>query len=1085
MNGKQFINDIEDLVEAKLRPVDRIQAVRRILDKLFRDLTKKYPIVTTGLQPRMAYYCQQEKIDKQTTDLLNELRIFCNKVVHNEISEPTENNAKYCVKILAEFVSAIFKIELSAKIKAFYQDEKSFPPLLKSKRKQYKEISEIHGFIKRLSKEIRIDRYGKEFIDIIVESDDLGEISIRLTKTGDEDLITETAKTAWEYAEIIITDVLYQAEMGYYYSTYKTLIILEPKFIIDVKQIAECYEFIGPGNWSTDPSIYQKKKFDEIEINESITKGYLLGSIFDEIASNTQFNFIDKADKFFKSTAVSTFGLRKRRGDGITERIKIETQPQVENIRKAISLFSNHKVSIEPTFLSAKYGIQGRIDALYESKIEPNNKTVIELKSGKFNPKFSNPQHQTQTALYDLLLKSTYPTRKGNSFILYSQKEGNALTLVNAEEATVSRIQRKAMLIRNKIVADEFRIANGDMDPIYEAKEMPELSTVEKLYFDGFCKFICNELKTAKEKHVDTLLSSGNNNSSSKYLSNLAITTISDDFQIKLNINPDNELLFDLPDFKENDYVMIFPVEADGTTNPLNHQILKSIIREIDDTHITISLVNKQLNKDYFNLYNRWAICQDLRESTIKRMYQQIYSLINSTDEKKKLILTLEKKPSFNGVSFASSKRLSELQNKIVKQAISANDYFLIQGPPGTGKTKYILTEIVNNLHQSEKVVIIAYTNQAVEEICSGLQELKIDFIQLGGKGDKPFSLSKLSAELTLNELMQKIEKTNVIVSTQHTLISNLDLLNSIPYRTLIVDEASQLLEPQIVGLLTKFERFILIGDEKQLPPISLQEDIEENTQEELRNISLFKFNESLFYRLILNAKKKGWDCFATLEEQGRMHIEIAEFPNKFYYQNKLKTILFDQKRKDQIFSLDSNNHIERCLALNRVLFIPSEIDRDPFKNNSEQKIISEFLNLIIQVCRAKNIQIVSKSKSEKELSIGVITPFRKQITNIKRIIPQELKKFILVDTIEKFQGSERDIIFYSTAINNKRQIEKLQSLVKIDNTEVDRKLNVALTRAKEHLIITGTKSILEKDKHYNNLIKYIDCKNGLIQLRF
>lgn len=1083
MNGKQFINDIEDLVEAKLKPVERIQSARRILDKLFRDLTKKYPVVMTTLQPRMAYYCQQENIDKPTTDLLNELRVFSNKVVHNEISEPTENNAMYCVKILAEFVSVTFKTELTEEIIKFYQDEKNFSPLLKRKTRKYEEISELHGFIKRFSKQIGKDKFGKDFIDMFIESDDLGEISIRLTKEDDEDIITETMNTAWEYAEIIITDVLYQAEFGHYYSTRKTLLVLEPNFIIDVKQISECHEFIGASKWDTDPSTYQRKKFDEPIINESITKGYLLGSILDEIASNTQFNFTDKADEFFKSTAVSTFALRKEKGNDVTDKMKIETQPQEKNIRDAVSQFNNHKASIEPTFLSIKYGIQGRIDALYENKSNANDKTVIELKSGNY--RFSNPQHKTQTALYDLLLKSTYPNRTGNSFILYSQKPKDALTLVNADEATVGRIQRKAMLIRNKIVSDEFKVSKGEMTPIYEAKELPELSKVEKLYFDGFCKFICNELTTAKEKHKNTLLSSGENNSSSKYLSNLAITSISDDFQIKLNINPNNELQFDLPDFKENDFVMIFPVEADGTTNPLNHQILKGTIREIDDEHIVISLVNKQLSKDYFSQYKRWAICQDLRESTIKRMYQQVFTLINSTADKKQLILSLEKQPTFSETDFTSSGRLSELQNKIVKQAVSANEYFVIQGPPGTGKTKYILTEIVNNLHKKEKVVVIAYTNQAVTEICNELHELQIDFLQLGGKGDKPYLLSKFSAELPLNELMQKIENTNVIVATQHTLFSNLDLINAIPYRTLIVDEASQLLEPQIVGLLTKFERFILIGDEKQLPAISLQEEIEEAKEEELKSISLVRFSESLFYRLLLNAKKKSWNCFSTLKEQGRMHIDIADFPNTQYYQNQLQTISKEQSSKEQNFDSNSQNHIEKCLAFRRVLFIPSERDKESFKNDSEQKLISEFLKVIIQVCKAKNIQIVSKSKTEKELSIGVITPFRKQITNIKRIIPQQFRDVILVDSIEKFQGSERDIIFYSAAVNNRRQIEKLQSLVKIDETEVDRKLNVALTRAKKHLIITGTKNILEKDEHYKNLIKFIEAKGGLVQLSF
>lgn len=1083
MNGKQYINDIEELVEITLKPYERIQLLRRILDKLFKDLTNKYDIAISTLQPRMAFYFQQENIDKQIIEILNELRIFCNKVVHNEITDPTENNEKYCVKILSEFISNIGNVEISENIKKFYINEKSYKPLLIRKTKKYEEVSEIHGIIKYLNKTIKQDRFGKDFIDISVENDDFGVISIRLTKTDSDDIITELANTAWEYAEIIITDVIFEKGNGYYYSTPKTLVILEPSFIIDVKQIAECNEFIGAGKWDIDPGSYQRKKFEEPKLNESITKGYLLGSILDEIASNTPFNFPDKADEFFKTSAISTIALIKEKGNEVTDKIKIETQPQEANIRNSIKKFNNHKASIEPTFLSVKYGIQGRIDALYENNSNINDKTVVELKSGNY--RYSNPQHQTQTALYDLLLKSTYPSRFGNSFILYSQKPNDSLTLVNADEATVTRIQRKAMLIRNKIVSDEFKIAKGEMNPINEAIDTIELKPIERMYFDGYCQFICNELKAAKEKHRTTLLSNGDNNSGSKYLSNLAISSISDNFEIKLNINPDNKLLFDLPDFKENDFIMLFPVEANGTTNPLKHQILKSTIKEIDDDQIIISLVNKQLSKEYLQQYKRWAICQDLRESTIKRLYQQVYSLITASEEKKQLILTLEKEPTFSEVNYTDNKRLSKLQNEIVKKAVSSDNYFIIQGPPGTGKTKYILTGIVDFLHKIEKVIVIAYTNQAVSEICSVLYETKVNFIQLGGQSNKPFTLNKISTELPLPELLDKIKNTNVIVSTQHTFFSCIELINAIQYKTIIVDEASQLLEPQLVGIITKFERFILIGDEKQLPAITLQEDVDENIKEELKSISLLKFSESLFYRLIINAKLKKWNCYSILKEQGRMHIDIAEFPNQQYYQNQLQTMSDHQKVKEKIFSIDSPNYIERCLALKRVLFIPSDRDKISYKNDFEQKIINEFLKVIIQVCKTKNIQIVSKSNNINELSIGIITPFRKQITNIKRSIPKILQDVILVDSIEKFQGSERDIIFYSTAINNRRQIEKIQSLVNIDNIIVDRKLNVALTRAKKHLIITGTKSILEKDEQYKNLIRHIETKGGLIQINF
>lgn len=1082
MNYSNYYNEIKDLVEIELNPKERIVLLRGILDKLFKDLTSNYKIAISGLQPRMAFYCQQENIPVATRDGINDLRIFCNRIVHNEIVEkPTNNNQKQCVKIILEFISLISKTEIPSELKSFYLTEKTFKPLIVRTPKKYEQISEIQGVLKNLSNEIKLDRFGKSYIDISVDSDDLGTVAIRITKTGEDDFVLEIVETAWEFAEILLTNISFDTQHQYYYSTSKTLIILEPNFIIDVKQIAECNIFLGPGSWGVNPLEYQKKKFEDVNLNENITKGYLLGNILDEIASDTPFSFMEKADEYFKSTVIPSLILKNSKGEEIFERLKIETQPQEKTIRDALRRFNNHKVSIEPSFLSIKYGIQGRLDALYENKSNINDKTVVELKSG--NPNYSNPQHQTQTALYDLLLESAYPKRAGNSFILYSRRGENPLTLVNANESNIKIIQRKAMSIRNKIVSDEYKIAAGDLSSIYDSTYINELNPVEKLYFDGFCQFICNEIKIAKEKHRNTLLSNNDKNSSSKYLSNLEIVSVTEDYHIKLNINPKGEIIFELPDFKENDYVMLFPVEKDGTTQPLKHQILKSTIKEIDDNYITISLINKQLNQEYLKEFDRWAICQDLRESTLKRMYQQIYTLITSPLQKRKLLLSLEIEPRFDNIEYINANRLTEFQNKIVKEALSAKDYYLIQGPPGTGKTKYILTEIVKNLHKAEKIVVIAFTNQAVYEIAEELFNLKIDFIQLGGKGNMPYLLNNLNKELNLRDLIRKIENVNVILSTQHTLFTNLELLDSIKYQTLIVDEASQLLEPQIVGILTRFERFILIGDEKQLPAISLQEELEEIENPDLRSISLLKFNESLFYRLLLNAKKKRWDCYKTLKEQGRMHLEISEYPNSAYYGDQLEIISEDQRSKDQIFNLKSENPIERCLALKRVLYIPSERDKVAFKNDNERDLIEAFILTIERICKLKNIKIVSKSTKENELSVGVITPFRKQITNIKNRIPRSLKDLILVDSIEKFQGSERDIIFYSVSMNNKHQIEKLQSLAKIDSIEIDRKLNVALTRAKKHLIITGTRSIIDKSEHYKNLVQFVEKHGGLIQL--
>ena len=93
--------------------------------------------------------------------------------------------------------------------------------------------------------------------------------------------------------------------------------------------------------------------------------------------------------------------------------------------------------------------------------------------------------------------------------------------------------------------------------------------------------------------------------------------------------------------------------------------------------------------------------------------------------------------------------------------------------------------------------------------------------------------------------------------------------------------------------------------------------------------------------------------------------------------------------------------------------------------------------------------------------------------------MPDEIRKTITVDTVERFQGSERDIIIYSFATNNTHLLNNVQSITKFGNSEVDRKLNVAMTRAKHHLILLGNREILSKSSLYRELIEYIEDKNG------
>ena len=123
---------------------------------------------------------------------------------------------------------------------------------------------------------------------------------------------------------------------------------------------------------------------------------------------------------------------------------------------------------------------------------------------------------------------------------------------------------------------------------------------------------------------------------------------------------------------------------------------------------------------------------------------------------------------------------------------------------------------------------------------------------------------------------------------------------------------------------------------------------------------------------------------------------------------------------------------------------------------------------------------IDQKNKITKSSTIGVISPFKLQCNNIIKEISPNYNELITVDTVERYQGSQREIIIISMAVNSESLLERATSSNAL--MDIDRKLNVAITRAKEHLIMLGNSDILSKSKDYKKFIEYCKIKNSYIK---
>ena len=276
--------------------------------------------------------------------------------------------------------------------------------------------------------------------------------------------------------------------------------------------------------------------------------------------------------------------------------------------------------------------------------------------------------------------------------------------------------------------------------------------------------------------------------------------------------------------------------------------------------------------------------------------------------------------------------------------------------------------------------------------------------------------------------------------------------------------------------------KFILIGDHKQLPAVVQQSDAETEIDDgELLRINLFSCTNSLFERLILTERAAGRSEFVgTLHKQGRMHPDIADFANrKFYAREQLECVpLAHQLEQTLNYNEASEDETDDVLKAHRMIFIPSKPCR---QLKISEKVNTEEARIITDLLRRLYRQLGNNFDPQK--SVGVIVPYRNQIAMIRKEIEKlgipELEE-ISIDTVERYQGSQRDIILYSFTIQSRYQLDFLTANTFYeDGQPIDRKLNVAITRARKQLILTGNESTLRQNQIFAELIDYIKEKGG------
>ncbi len=427
-------------------------------------------------------------------------------------------------------------------------------------------------------------------------------------------------------------------------------------------------------------------------------------------------------------------------------------------------------------------------------------------------------------------------------------------------------------------------------------------------------------------------------------------------------------------------------------------------------------------------------------------------------------------------------------QNLAVERALQMQDYLLVQGPPGTGKTS-VIAEIVKRLcQQGQRVMLAAFTNQAVDNMLKRLDaEGFHDYVRLGHERGVDMHIQErlLQKLVETQELpVRKILRVAPVVAStaatwsaekysaqagNTTFAQREDAL--FQFDVAIVDEASQLTIPAILGPLRLAKRFILVGDEKQLPPLVLSK---EAAEQGLGN-SLFGYLKQLDDDYT-KEQQAGESACISLRTQYRMNRWISNFSSRVFYDGALVAAPTVATRVLEL-AATSTQAVQEASTVQQAMQPGYPLVFLDVRDNEEVRAGSKRSDAEARAVRAVVQGLLARGIGQQD--IGIIAPFRAQVANIRRHLFSDNRAsgwqglspatLMSVDTVDRFQGGERMVIIMSFAT---AQTPESSSPLREFLTNPHR-LNVALTRAQRKLIVVGCASALESLPYFERLLTY------------
>ena len=532
-----------------------------------------------------------------------------------------------------------------------------------------------------------------------------------------------------------------------------------------------------------------------------------------------------------------------------------------------------------------------------------------------------------------------------------------------------------------------------------------------------------------------------------------------------------------------------------------------STVSYVDGDKMVVTLPSSQALIDLQNAQNL-GVQLYFDETSYKTMFHALDDVINAKNNRLadlRDIFAGQLKPEKRTFTPMQFPWLNKTQEQAVNEVLWAKDVEVVHGPPGTGKTTTLVEAIYETLHRETQVLVCAQSNMAVDWISEKLVDHGVPVLRIGNpsrvndkmlsftyerkfeshpnypelwsirktirqikenrkRGDnvhqKIARLRDRAAEIEMAINAQLFDEARVVACT---LVGSANkLLVRHKFSTLFIDEAAQALEPACWIATRRASRVILAGDHQQLPPtIKCYEAMKQG------------LGKTLMERIVENQP----NAVTLLKVQYRMNDAIMKFSSDWFYHGEVQS---DESVKHRSV-LDLEHPIQWIDGNEMLQQVNEELKEDEklnidfteqFIGENHGRINKAEAELVLTTLHNYINKIGKERFLAERLDVGIISPYKVQTQYLRQQIRKRdefrpFRQVISVNTVDGFQGQERDIIIISLVRSNDNgQIGFLSDL---------RRMNVAMTRARMKLIIFGDKATLQHHAFYRKLIQYVD----------